>query len=78
MAKPYDVLTLCRNAAHVSDEELAELEKVANEQVNYMHPLKHGTQAKQNALGRYNLRVIAAVRNLRDLIVAGPESDDQS
>ena len=71
--KPKSILTLCRDVLRVDEKEVAELEEMANGQCAYLSPLKMATSARQHALGRHNLRVIAAYRELRSIIEAGKE-----
>lgn len=65
------ILSICRAARKVTDEELAEMETMARGQASYIRPLKLATQARQNALGKHNLSVLEKLRELRDTIKAG-------
>ena len=67
------IYSVCRAIRKITDEELAELEKVAKGQLEYCSPLKMATQGRQNALGKHNLAVLAKLRELRDAIMAGEE-----
>ena len=62
---------ICKQVVALTDEELDAAEIEANEQVNHLHPLKVAKQFRINKAGKHNLRVIAAVRNLRNTITAG-------
>ena len=71
--KPKSILTLCRDVLRVDEKEVAELEEMANGQCAYLSPLKMATSARQHALGRHNLAVIAAYRELRQILEDGKE-----
>lgn len=71
--KAKSLLNLCRDVLRVDDTEVAELERMANQQCAYLSPLKMATSARQHALGRHNLIVIAKYRELREAIETGKE-----
>ena len=70
--------SVCRNILKVTDEEIAEAEKMAKGQLAYFSPLKMATQGRQHALGKHNLAVLAKVRELRDTIKSGASLDRDS
>lgn len=63
--------SVCRNVLKVTDEEIAEAEKIAHGQLDYLSPLKMATTARQHALGKHNMAVLTKLRELRDTIKAG-------
>jgi len=67
-----DLNTLFTEIMAVADADLATLEAEAQDQALYLHPLKLATQARQNALGAYNLEALRLLRALRDHMKAGP------
>lgn len=71
--KAKSLLTLCRDVLRVDEAEVAELERMSNQQCAYLSPLKMATSARQHALGRHNLIVIAKYRELREAIETGKE-----
>lgn len=54
----------------LTDEDIAAVEKMQQEQSAYTHPLKAGSQAMHNANGEYNKRVISHLKDLRKVILA--------
>lgn len=71
------LLNVCRKIKELPDEELNEAHELAADQMAYISPLRPMHQGEQNALGRYNAEVVAAVGALRALIRRGPESPAQ-
>ena len=68
-----DINKVCKQVLKIEDADFDEMTAIASGQAEYVHPLKCATAAKQNKLGRYNLRVLSLLRELRDTINAGPE-----
>lgn len=66
--KIYDILIQVRK---ITDEEVQELREIAQGQLDYTHPLKMATTAKQNALGRHNMDVLDALVKLKEVIDSG-------
>jgi hypothetical protein len=66
-----NILNVCLKVREITDEELAEAEAMAREQIDYFSPLKMATTAKQVALGKHNMACIAALRILRNVIRDG-------
>lgn len=64
------IYSISRSIRRIRDAELDEMQKLAEGQLNYIHPLKLATQAKQHALGNHNLAVLTRLRELRDMIIA--------
>jgi len=65
------VNALCEKILALTDADLKAVEDMANEQANYINPLKGATQARHNETGKYNLSVIADLRKLRTTISKG-------
>lgn len=65
------ILSVCKKVLTITDEEFARADEVAREQLEYTHPLKMATTGKQRALGDHNTRVLAKLRELRDVIREG-------
>lgn len=63
--------SICKNILKVTDTEIEELEEVAQSQLNFLSPLRTATTARQYALGKHNLSVLKAFRELRDIIKCG-------
>lgn len=57
----------------ITDEEFEELEAMAQEQCDYMNPLKCATTARQHALGEHNKKMISCLRDLKNTILSGEE-----
>lgn len=69
-----EVNKACKAVLKLTDEDFAAVEDMAMAQAAYSHPFKMATAARQHDHGDHNLRVLAALRNLRDVIKAGEES----
>ena len=66
---------LCKRVMKVTDDQLEEVEKTAQEQMKYVHPLKMGRARQMHAIGRHNLAVAQKLRELRDTIKAGKSAN---
>ena len=62
---------LCKSVLKLTDEDLQAVDEMAQEQSNYIHPLKGATQKKFNELGNHNQRVLSALQNLRQVLIEG-------
>lgn len=62
---------LCREVLQITDEEFNEMYDVANGQLEYSSPLKCATESYQHELGKYNLEILDALRDLRHIIKKG-------
>lgn len=62
---------VCKSVLKLTDEDFNVVDEMAQEQSDYVHPLKGATQSKFNDLGNHNQRVIAALKNLKDVIESG-------
>lgn len=63
---------ICLAIKRLSESDFTDIEKLAEEQSNYTHPLKHGTANKLNDLGEYNQRVIRQLKLLMETIQNAP------
>ncbi|MEL7609512.1 MAG: hypothetical protein AAGU74_08385 [Bacillota bacterium] len=66
-----EVNKVCKAVLKLTDEDFSEVEDMAKAQAAYAHPFKMATAAQQQEYGDHNMRVLAALRNLRDVIRAG-------
>ena len=55
----------------ITDEDFEELQEMAEEQANYIHPLKLATANRIREVGEYNIKVIKTLRELRDIFIQG-------
>lgn len=62
---------VCNAASKLQDTDFEEVEKMCEEQEHYSHPFKQATAQRQHALGDHNKKVLAALKNLRDVIKEG-------
>ena len=65
------VNNLCQKILLLTDEEIGECEEMANKQYAYNHPLKCATAGRYHDLGEHNLKVIIALKYLREVIKEG-------
>lgn len=66
-----NIMKLAKLAKNVTNEELGDATAMAQDQLDYINPLKNGTAMRQHALGEYNMKVINKIRELRDVITSG-------
>lgn len=59
---------VCASVLKITDEDFNEAQKMAEEQINYLHPLKIATQRKYNKMGRNNLKAIILLKDLKRTI----------
>ncbi len=52
------------------DEQIADLEATAQEQIEYTHPLKLATVAEQHKLGKHNMRAAEILKELKAHILS--------
>lgn len=64
----------CKIVMKTTDEEIAALRSLGQEQAAYLHPLKQATQARLNRVGQFNLRCLALFEALRAELLKGPGS----
>jgi hypothetical protein len=61
---------ICQMVRMLTDEDIAAVENMQQEQSGYTHPLKVYLQSVHNANGEYNKRVISHLKDLRKVILA--------
>lgn len=59
------------------DEQIAELEATAKEQLEYHHPLKPVTVEDQHFWGNYNLKAVELFKQLKAHIESGEAACDE-
>ena len=62
---------LCCLVLTLTEEDFSEVEKMAREQTDYVNPLKLERQTKFNDMGDHNMNVLAALKNLKQVLVNG-------
>lgn len=62
---------VCKAVLELTDEDFKAVDKMAQEQSDYIHPLKGGTQQKFNKLGNSNQKTIVALVDLHKVLVEG-------
>jgi len=62
---------ICKSVLALSKADFSAIDKMAQEQSTYIHPFKGETQAMFSELGNHNQRVLAALKNLHDVILKG-------
>ena len=70
--------SICKQVLKTSDEEIVELDRLAADQTEYIHPLKYAKAARLHDCGSHNQRVLAQFKALRDVLKAGAESFQKS
>lgn len=61
--------TICKSVLKVTDEDFKNANQIADEQIQYFHPMKNGKAAKINDTGRRNKAVIAKLKELQELLL---------
>jgi hypothetical protein len=59
---------LCKKIARLTDADFAAVERIAKDQVSYMHPLKMATAGRIQSTGKKNMVVIEKLRELRTVL----------
>jgi len=62
---------VCKAVLSLTEDDIIAVEAMQQEQSNYTHPFKVGKQAKHNANGEYNRKVIAHLKDLRKVLLDG-------
>jgi hypothetical protein len=62
---------VCKAVLSLTDDDIIAVEAMQQEQSSYTHPFKGSSQAKHNANGEYNRRVIAHLKDLRKVLLEG-------
>ena len=68
-----EINKVCMAVMELTDEDFAQVREMAEQQSNYVHPLKNATARRQQELGDHNARVIDALYTLREIIKSGGE-----
>ncbi len=63
-----NIHTICKKISRITDAEIAGVEKIAQQQMNYIHPLKMASATKVHNTGVKNLECLKKLRELRDLL----------
>ena len=63
-----EVNKVCKAVLKLTDEDFAAAEDMAKAQTTYFHPFKMTTARIQYELGDHNLRVLTALKSLRNVI----------
>ena len=71
------IFTICDLIKNITDEEFKDCRAIADNQLNYISPLRPATQAKQNALGEHNHEVLDALQALKVIIERGKDLVDE-
>lgn len=61
----------------LTDEDFEELQEMAEEQANYIHPLKIATAQRIREAGEYNKKVIPVLKELRDIFIEGKPKEEK-
>ena len=67
------IYKICKDILKITEEEITEVRKVYEDQLNYVHPLKMATVKSQHDLGRYNQKVIYQLLELKTILEVGPD-----
>lgn len=68
-----EIFKISKIVLSITDEEFEELEAMAQEQCDYINPLKCATTARQHALGEHNKKMVACLRELKNILLSGKE-----
>lgn len=66
-----EIFKISKLVLSITEEEFEELEEMAQEQCDYVNPLKCATTAKQHALGEHNKKMISCLRALKNTLLSG-------
>ena len=64
---------VCAAVLKLTDADFDQAKGMAEGQSNYLNPLKPATSHRQNQLGDHNIRVLNALRVLREVISGGAD-----
>lgn len=67
------ILKICTDIRAITDEEIAQMRQIYEDQLSYNNPLKPTTSGWQHELGVHNKNVLEALLNLKKLIEAGAD-----
>lgn len=72
-----DVIKVIHNISQqimsITDDELADLQKMVDKQNDYINPLKPATSAKIQNIGEHNQKMLDLIKALRDLLIKDKE-----
>lgn len=68
---------ICRLTTGITDKDFEELQEMAEEQANYIHPLKLATANRIREAGEYNKKVIPVLKELRDIFIEGKPKEEK-
>ena len=68
-----EIFKISKLVLAITDEEFEELESMAQEQCDYVNPLKCSTTAKRHALGEHNKKMISCLRDLKNELLIAKE-----
>jgi hypothetical protein len=66
-----NVSKTCKQILKLTDYDLKCCEEMAQEQIEYTHPLKMGKAQRLYQTGNNNMRIIEALKNLQEIIKSG-------
>ena len=66
-----EIEKVCMAVLNLEIEDFAEMDRVAQKQCEYAHPLKMATARWQNELGEHNKKVMEELKNLRNVLKDG-------
>lgn len=66
-----EIEKVCRAVLKLQYEDFIAMDNVAQDQSEYMHPLKIATAKWQHELGNHNKQVMVALRNLHKVLRDG-------
>lgn len=67
------IYRICMDVRAITDQEIAEMKQVYEDQLEYNHPLKPATSGWQHELGQHNKNVLEALLHLKEVIEAGAD-----
>lgn len=68
-----EIFKISKLVLSITDEEFEELETMAQEQCDYINPLKCATTARQHALGKHNKKMVSCLRDLKNVLLSAKE-----
>lgn len=63
------VYQISQKVMSITDDELQVLQKITDEQKNYINPLKCAKTARIQAMAEHNQKIIDLIKELRDLLL---------
>lgn len=66
-----EINKVCKSALKLQDSDFVAMEEVITQQDEYNSPLKMATTIRQGKLAEHNRRVIAKLKELREVILSG-------